>query len=236
MFESIFKVLPRIQAVREDPISSASAASQRVHAKRARRREDILLAALHAFRERGYHATTLDDIAARLDIRKTALYHYFPDKEAILYECHRESLGQLDRILSEARRLSTPRERIRHVIREHVRVMTDTLQGSPLAFEVTPFSPKRRMEIIGARDRYEREVRRMLEHGIQDGTFRDVNAKVSAFAILGAINWIARWYRPEGSLQAEELGEQFAAHLLDGLGAKPKRSRSTGPLARAAAR
>lgn len=215
---------------------SASAASQRVHAKRARRREEILLAALRAFRERGYHATTLDDIAARLDIRKTALYHYFPDKEAILYECHRESLGELDRILSEARRLGTPRERVRHVIREHVRVMTDTLQGSPLAFEVSSFSPRRRREIIAARDRYEQEVRRMLEQGIEDGTFRDLDAKVSAFAILGAINWIARWYRPEGTLHAEELGEQFATHLLDGLGGKPRRARAVGSLARAAAR
>ena len=195
--------------------------SPRVRAKRARRREEILQAALRAFRERGYHATTLDDIAARLDIRKTALYHYFPDKEAILYECHRESLSQLDRILREARRLRTPRERIRHVIREHVRVMTDTLQGSPLAFEVTAFSQERQAEIIAARDRYEREVRRMLAQGIRNGTFRSVDAKVSVFAILGAINWIARWYRPEGSLHAEELGERFAGHLLDGIAAAP---------------
>ncbi|HEX7079007.1 MAG TPA: TetR/AcrR family transcriptional regulator [Candidatus Eisenbacteria bacterium] len=215
-------------------MAPAPVRSQRVHAKRARRREEILHAALRAFRDRGYHATTLEDIAERLGVRKTALYHYFPDKEAILYECHRESLIQLGRIAAEARRLPTPRDRIRHVIREHVRVMTDTLQGSPLAFEVTAFSPGRQAEIIAARDRYERGLRRMLTQGVRDGSFRRVDTKVAAFAILGAINWIARWYRPEGSLHAPELGEQFADHLLAGVGrvarprVEPRRGRRIG--------
>ncbi|HET9952466.1 MAG TPA: TetR/AcrR family transcriptional regulator [Candidatus Eisenbacteria bacterium] len=192
--------------------------SPRVRAKRERRRLEILRAALRAFRDRGYHQTTLDDIAARLDVRKSALYHYFPDKESILYECHRESLGELGRIVAEARDLATPRERLRHVIREHVRVMTNTLEGSPLAFEVTALSPERQTEIIAARDRYEREVRRLVEQGIREKDFRRVDAKVAAFAMLGAINWIARWYRPEGALQADTLGAQFADQMLDGLG------------------
>ncbi len=193
--------------------------SPRVRAKRERRREEILRAALRAFREHGYHQTTLDDIAERLDVRKSALYHYFPDKESILYECHRESLGELERIVTESRTLAAPRERLRHVIREHVRVMTNTLEGSPLAFEVTALSPKRREQVIASRDQYEREVRRIVEQGIRDGEFRRVDAKVAAFAMLGAINWIARWYRPDGTLQADTLGAQFADHLLDGLGA-----------------
>jgi AcrR family transcriptional regulator len=200
--------------------------SPRIRAKRERRREEILRAALRAFRERGYHQTTLDDIARRLDVRKSALYYYFADKESILYECHRESLAELDRIVAEARTLATPRERLRHVIREHVRVMTDTLEGSPLAFEVTAFAPERQAEIIAARDRYEREVRRMVEQGKRSGAFRRVDAKVATFAIFGAINWIARWYRPEGALQAATLGAQFADHLLDGLRAAGHAARS----------
>jgi len=191
--------------------------SPRVRAKRERRRVEILRAALRAFRERGYHQTTLGDIADRLDVRKSALYHYFPDKESILYECHQESLGELGRIVAEARDLPTPRERLRHVIREHVRVMTDTLEGSPLAFEVTALSPERQVEIIAARDRYEREVRRLVNQGIREKEFRRVDAKVAAFAMLGAINWIARWYRPEGSLHAPELGQEFVDRLLAGL-------------------
>lgn len=194
-----------------------SLASPHVRAKRTRRRTEILHAALRAFRERGYHATTLDDIAERLGVGKTALYHYFPDKEAILFACHQESLAELDRILRGTRRYASATERLAYVIREHVRVMTDTLEGSPLAFEVPALAPERQDTIIAARDRYERALRRMITDGIAAGEFRKVEPKIAVFAILGAINWIARWYRPEGTIHAAELGEQFAEHLVGGL-------------------
>ncbi|UCG87610.1 MAG: TetR family transcriptional regulator [Gemmatimonadota bacterium] len=194
------------------------ASSPRVREKRERRRAEILHAALRAFREKGYHATTLDDIAEHLGLRKTALYHYFPDKEAILYECHCESLAELDRLMRDARkRFDSDAERLAYVIREHVRVMTETLEGSPLAFEVTALSVERQAEIIAARDRYERGVRRIIENGMKNGEFRQVNSKIAVFAILGSINWIARWYRPGGSIHASELGSEFADHLVGGL-------------------
>jgi len=185
--------------------------------KRRRRRAEILHAALRAFRDKGYHATTLDDIAEHVGVRKTALYHYFPDKEAILYECHRESLVELDRIMREARKLKSPSEKLAHIIREQVVVMTETLDGSPLAFEVNAFSDERRSEMIAARDRYERAVRRIIEQGIRCGAFKKMDSKIAAFAVLGAINWIARWYRPEGALHAPEIGAQFVDHLMGGL-------------------
>jgi TetR/AcrR family transcriptional regulator len=210
--------------------------SPHVHAKHERRREQILRAALGAFRERGVHATTLAHIAARLGVRKTALYHYFPDKDAILYACHRESLAELERIVAESRALSAPDERLRHVIVEHVRVMTDTLDGSPLAFEVPALEPARQAEIIAGRDAYERELRRVIEQGVRTGAFRRVDAKLAAFAILGAINWVARWYHPEGELRADAIGAQFADHLVGGLALAPRRPRlARGRPARAGA-
>ncbi|HZD04405.1 MAG TPA: TetR/AcrR family transcriptional regulator, partial [Longimicrobiales bacterium] len=179
---------------------------------------EILHAALEAVRDRGYHATTLDDIAERLGIRKTALYHYFPDKDSILYECHRESLAELDRLIDDSERCCEgPVERLSYLIREHVRVMTDTLEGSPLAFEVPTLSNGRRGEIIEGRDRYERLLRTLIAAGVQRGELRDVDPKTAVFAILGAINWIARWYRPEGDVHAPELGDRFADYLLRGL-------------------
>lgn len=199
------------------PRASGGTTSPRVRAKRSRRRTEILHAALRAFREGGYHATTLDDIAERLGVGKTALYHYFPDKEAILLACHQESLAELDRILQGARSRASATERLAFVIREHVRVMTDTLEGSPLAFEVPALAPERQRPIIAARDRYERALRRIIGDGIAAGEFRPGDPKIAAFAILGAINWIARWYRPEGTLHAQELGRQFADHLVGGL-------------------
>ncbi len=198
-----------------DPMSQSK--SSYVRAKRNRRRDEILHAALQAFRQKGYHATTLDDIASHIGVRKTALYHYFPDKQAILHECHRRSLKEIERLMKEARSIESSTERLAFVIREHVRVMTDTLEGSPLAFEVTALSEERQKEVVAARDRYEGELRRLIDSGIKSGEFRPVNSKVAVFAILGSINWIARWYRPEGSLKADELGEGFADQLVAGL-------------------
>lgn len=191
--------------------------SLHVRAKRQRRRTEILHAALRAFRRNGYHGTTLDDIARQLGIRKTALYHYFPDKEAILYACHREGLDEVAGVVAAARQRGSLAEQLGYAIREHVRVMTDTLEGSSLALEVSALSPRHRSDVIDARDRYERALREMVRRGIAAGEFRPVDPKLAVFAILGAINWVARWYAPAGSVRPSTLGSHFADHLVRGL-------------------
>jgi AcrR family transcriptional regulator len=173
---------------------------------------------MRSFRAKGYHRTTLDDIAQQLNVRKTALYHYFHDKEAILYECHRMSLAEVERLLDEARgQGARAGDQLRYIIREHVRVMTETLKGSPSAFEVSSLLPVHQRTIIDGRDRYERGLRQIIQDGIVRGEFRVVEPKTAVFAILGAINWIARWYQPNGALHASDLGTQFAEHLVGGL-------------------
>ena len=200
------------------PAASRRHTSEHVRRKQQKRRAEILHAALAAFREHGFHATSLDDIAVRLDIRKTALYHYFADKDALLFECHRESLAELERIIdASAVCCAGPVERLAYLIREHVRIMTETLEGSPLAFEVPALSPKRRAQIVAGRDRYEQLLRELVRAGIDAGAFREVDPKVVVFAMLGSINWIARWYRPEGSMTSAVLGRQFADYLIGGL-------------------
>ncbi len=191
--------------------------SAHVRAKRQRRRVEILHAALRAFRDKGYHATTLDDIAQQLGVRKTALYHYFPDKEAILHACHREGLEEVAGIVAAAQRRPSCGDQLAHAIREHVRVMTDTLEGFSLAFEVSALSPRHQAEVIAARDRYEQALRDIIRRGIAAGEFRAVDPKLAVFAILGAINWVARWYSPTGSVHPQSLGAHFADHLVRGL-------------------
>lgn len=198
-------------------VDSGATYSEHVREKRRRRRAEILHAAFETFREKGYHKTTLEDIAERLGVRKTALYHYFPDKESILFECHRESLSEVSRLLDEAGAIESPTRRLEFLIKEHVRVMTDTLQGSPLAFEVTSLSPGRQAEIIAERDRYERGLREIILEGIAAGEFRPLDAKIAVFAVLGAINWIARWFDPTGEVAGGELGSAFADYLVAGL-------------------
>ena len=192
-------------------------ASPHVQEKRRKKRSEILQAAQRALRAKGYHAATLDDIAEHVGVRKTALYHYFPDKQSLLLECHRESLSELGRIMRETRGLDTASAKLAHVIREHVRLMTETLSGFPLAFEITALSAERDMPVVAGRDRYERQLRRIIEDGMRDGEFRPGDSKVAVFVILGAINWIARWYRPDGAWRAPELGAEFVSLLLNGL-------------------
>jgi TetR/AcrR family transcriptional regulator len=195
-----------------------STPSLHIREKRRRRRAEILHAALHAFCDKGYHRTTLEDIADLVGVRKAALYHYFPDKESILYACHQEGLAEVHRHVAESlQRYSRAPDRLAYLIREHVRVMTDTLEGSSLAFEVSALSPAHQAEVIAARDRYERALRDIVAQGIAAGDFTSIDPRIPVFAILGAINWIARWYRPEGSFHAAELGPRFAEQLVGGL-------------------
>jgi len=198
-------------------MAAPAVSSAHVRAKRQRRRTEILHAALRAFRDMGYHGTTLEDIAQQLGVRKTALYHYFPDKEAILYACHREGLEEVAGLVALARRSPSYADQLAYVIREHVRVMTDTLEGSSLALEVAALSPAHRAEVIAARDRYEHALREIVRRGVVAGEFRPVDPKLAVFAILGAINWVARWYSPDGSIHPLDLGLHYADHLLRGL-------------------
>lgn len=205
------------------PATSTTGGSPHVREKRARRKADILRAAMAAFRDRGYHATTLDDIAEGLGVRKTALYHYFPDKDAILFACHQRSLQALASHVAEARRrCSSAPDRLRYIVNEHVRVMTDSVEGVPLALEVPALNQSLQQRVIAARDRYERALREIIADGIRNGEFREVDPKIAAFVLLGAINWIARWYRPRGGVDPGELGSQFADQLLGGLVCQPQ--------------
>jgi hypothetical protein len=94
-----------------------------------------------------------------------------------------------------------------------------------VAFEVTALPPERQDEIVTARDRYERELREILALGMREGVFRPADPKVAAFVILGALNGIARWYRPGGGHDTATLGEAFADHLVGGLLAPPTATR-----------
>ncbi len=197
--------------------------SPKVQENRRRRREEILRAALSAFRDKGYQATTLNDIAERLGVRKSALYHYFPDKDAILYACHRQSLEELSRHLAQARhRYRAAGDRLRYIVQEHVRIMTDRVEGSPLAFEVPALSPPLQSQVVHARDNYERGLREIIAEGMERGEIRDVDPKIAVFVILGALNWIARWYQPRGKVDPADLSRQFADQLLGGLVCPPQ--------------
>ncbi len=190
--------------------------------RRERMREAILRTAASAFRRSGFHGASTREIASALGMTKGNLYHYFRDKEQILFACHDRSLDLMLRSLEEVERSSlAPEEQLRQLIRRHVEVMIDGLGGSAMALEFGSLSPPLLRRVIAKRDAYEAGFRRILSRGAARGSFRRVDPKVIALAILGSINWVARWYRLEGPMRPAEVGEAFADYFVRGLLASP---------------
>lgn len=189
--------------------------------KYAQRRIDILRSAAAAFRRRGYHGASVDEIASALKMTKGNLYYYFKNKEEILYVCHDYSLDImldiLDRVEAEE---DAPDAKLRRLIFAFVHVIIDELHGTALTLDLTALSADLLAKIIRKRDRFDRGLRRILVEGMDRGVFRRRDPKLIAFALLGSINWIPRWFDPGGRSSSDDIGHTFAEYLVDGLRAK----------------
>ncbi len=178
----------------------------------------ILAAASRLFRERGLQATGMRDIAAELGMHAGNLYYYFDSKEALLAFCQEETLAQLLELAEDAAAADLePAARLRRLIVDHLVCLNDTNPGSLAHLEVEAVTGPWRERIQRLRDRYERRLRETVEEGVACGAFRHADPKVATLAILGALNWSVKWYRPSGERSAREVGEQFADLLLGGL-------------------
>lgn len=199
--------------------------------KHRAKRDRILDVAVAAFRRRGYAGTSIEDISRELHLTKGSLYHYFRDKEDILFSCHERALDHLLAVTRAVRRAHLePEAALRELIHQHARIMVEEFRGTALALEVGALTGPRLRRVVGRRDEYEGTLRGLIEGGIRSGAFRPVDPKLSAFAILGAINWMARWYRAHGGASPDEVGRFFADLHLRAL----KRS-GGGPTRRGAA-
>ena len=187
-------------------------------AKAVRKKLEILRGAAAAFRDRGYAATSVRDIARRTGMAPGNLYYYFRNKQEILYFCQDYSL---DVLLREARRVArareAPEEKVRAIVRAHVLCMLDALHGSAGHIEFHAIPRARLRRIISKRDAYERIVRDVVEDGVRRRRFAARDAKLATLAILGAVNWTARWYRADGTLTPEAIADAFADYLVRGL-------------------
>jgi TetR/AcrR family transcriptional regulator, cholesterol catabolism regulator len=181
-------------------------------------RLEILKSAVAAFRRRGYYGASVDEIAGALHMTKGNLYYYFKDKEDILFACHEFALELLLNMLKKIENSShQPQEKLRRVIVYFVHMMIDELRGTALTMDVQALSASRRKKVIAKRDRFDRGIRRIITDGIQTGVFRNTDAKLATFAILGSVNWIPYWFNPHGEANSVEIGEEFAEHLISGL-------------------
>jgi len=188
-------------------------------------RQEILRTAARLFQQRGYDATSMNDVAAALKLSKGGLYHHFQSKDEILFEImsHAMDITQ-ERVLGPVRNIDDPAERLRALIRLHMEVVL-----SPRDREITvmlhenhPLPPALRRRINQRKKEYVHYVENLIAEVQREAqrhhqTKGAVSPRAAAFALLGMINWIYQWYKPEGKLQAQNLIPQFTDLVFNGI-------------------
>jgi AcrR family transcriptional regulator len=193
-------------------------------------RQEILRTAARLFQQRGYDATSMNDVAAALKLSKGGLYHHFQSKDEILFEImnHAMDITQ-ERVINPVRAVADAEQRLRALIRLHIELVL-----SPRDREITvvlhenhPLPPALRKRINSRKKDYvhfvqnliadvqkaegQKETQRMRQSASR------VSPRAAAFALLGMINWIYQWYKPEGDLQAQNLIPQFTDLVFGGI-------------------
>lgn len=163
------------------------------------------------------------EIAAEADLSPGNLYHYFGGKHEILYFCQDRWLNTMLDVLHEARLSGEPVAiQLRTVLESHVRYLLDEFEGSAAHLEVEVLPDELRESIIKSRDRYERGIRRLVSSGVRAGEFVPCDTGLVTRAILGALNWTARWYRQQGPTTAPTVARTLADYLVRGLESNPQ--------------
>ena len=177
-------------------------------------------AAARVFRDRGFAAAGMRDIGDAAGLSPGNLYHYFRGKDELLFFCQDRSVERLLHALAAARRDRRPLPvRLREMAIAHVLCLVDGVEGSAAHLEVDALPPRLRLRIVAKRDRYERGVRALVTAGVRAGTLRAVDPTVATRAFLGALNWTAHWFRPEGSQTAPMIAKMVADYAVRGLSA-----------------
>jgi AcrR family transcriptional regulator len=181
-------------------------------------RVEILKSAAKAFRKLGYHGATVEEIASALHMKKGNLYYYFRNKEEILFACHQYSLDRLTHLFAEIQQTSSPPDqKLRQLIVAFVHTILDELHGTALFLDLEALTPPHLKAVIVRRDRFEHGVREIVQEGMENGVFESGDAKLLAFALFGAVNWIPRWFNPNGPATSQEIADRFADYLIAGL-------------------
>src|SRR5437016_4090104 len=168
-------------------------------------RVDILKSAAAAFRRLGYHGATVEQIAAALHMKKGNLYYYFKNKEEILFACHQYSLDRLTQLLERVEASATPPdEKLRSLVSAFVHTILDELHGTALFLDLEALTPTHLKAAIVRRARFDHGIRQVLEEGMASGRFAKSDPKLLTFAVMGAVNWIPRWFDPDGPATSQE--------------------------------
>lgn len=192
--------------------------------ERREKREAVLRAAVRSFNDKGFHATSLDEVANALNVTKPTIYHYFGSKDEILFECVRRGL---DSIREAAEAVETRGggglERLRALILGYAGVMTKDFGMCVVRTADHELSAESRARFRALKREIDDMVRRVVAQGMADGTLAKGDPLLVTFTLTGALNWIARWYDPAGPLTPQQVAEGAVATLVAGLAARNER-------------
>jgi len=186
------------------------------------KRQAIIREAARIFSRRGSQGATLDDVADRLGVSKTALYRYVRNKNDLLFACHEEAMDIADRALSEGERIGeSGLEKIQIGMGAYLREMIGELGVPVLILEENALQGEEAEKIYALRDAFEKRMRALVEEGIADGSILPLNPKLAVFMLLGPIHWVTKWYRPDGLWSADDVSEALIELATRGMAAKP---------------
>lgn len=201
-------------------MSSAKPASQWKARGNTSDRRDVIMRGLNSVlrKRRRAHTLRMKDVADHLGLVKGNLYYYFKSKEDLIYHCHVKSAqASLDALARVKKAGGSAASRLHALLIEHIMAMTEGDYGAVLLADIDGMTPARRRDYVKLRDEFELGVRALIRQGIAAGEFAAPNVRTAGFAILGAINWIPKWYKPDGELGAAAIARQYADFFLRAL-------------------
>lgn len=185
---------------------------------RARKCDAILVAAVRMFNERGYHATSLDDVAARLGVSKPVVYHYLGNKEQVLFECVQRGLVQLQAAYETARtQPGMGIDRLQTFLISYAEIMMADFGRCVIRTGDEVLSPDNRARFRALKRKVDSQLRSLVAGAAEDGSAMVEDIRFATFAIAGALNWPARWHDEAGPASPREIAEKLSAFLVEGL-------------------
>ena len=179
------------------------------------KRQVVIETAARTFNERGFYKTTLVDIADALHIAKPTIYHYFKNKDEILFECHRIGIEQITgEPLPQG---VNGAEQLREFIQRYVRMVVSDFGTCLVLTGTTALEPQNQAIVRKGRKEIDNMLRDVIARGIADGSLAPCDPKTTASFIFGQMNWIPYWYHSDGEISIDELADREVAFVMRSL-------------------
>lgn len=182
-------------------------------------KKEILSLSQSVLKEKGYAATSVRDIAKALDMEPASLYSHFKSKEDILKITCFEMADKFELAVKEVNDIYfNAEEKLRMAIKLHVEILTSHLDSALIFIrDWRNLTGESLDQFIAKRNVYEAGFREIVQTGIDEGVFKETDRKFAALTILSSVNWIVEWYKPNGTLNPEQIAEKLSAFILSGL-------------------